>query len=222
MERQAKYYHMLWRSGTDIRDILEAKMAALEESAGQLKALAEMQQRIAEDTEAPPKNSEKFRQKALEHKQGAIAALTAANTLKVVLTRRTKAQQIAVMRHYVLEFGQGQSRNARVANSLDDNDPQKEEVEQSGISASLVVAVLNGILSDIAPPPFFTEHSSMAGRLGLVLSWTANLIALAVIAVFLFAASWDSGNAAALALVGAAIAAVIWLVGRGLRYVLTG
>ena len=44
-----------------LRAILEAKIASLEEVAGQLKGLAELKQGIAEDTECPPENPESFR-----------------------------------------------------------------------------------------------------------------------------------------------------------------
>src|SRR5262245_21717501 len=83
-----------------MRAILEAKIALLEDLAGKLKGLSEMKQRIADEVDYPPKNPENFRQYALEHKQDAIAALTAAHTLKAVLAERTKAKQIALMRHY--------------------------------------------------------------------------------------------------------------------------
>ena len=33
------------------------------------------------------------------------------------------------MRHYVLEYGQSASRNAKLSNSLSDDDPRKEEVD---------------------------------------------------------------------------------------------
>ncbi|HEX9209216.1 MAG TPA: hypothetical protein VF901_01785, partial [Bradyrhizobium sp.] len=61
---------------TDIQDILESKIAELEELAGKLKALSEFKQRIAEDEECPPENPERFRQKALEHKAADAHAAT--------------------------------------------------------------------------------------------------------------------------------------------------
>jgi hypothetical protein len=211
-----------------MRDILETKIASLEETAGKLKALSEMKQRIAEDVECPPEDPEKFRQKALKDKHEAVAALTAAHTLKVILAARTKREQIALMRHYVLEFGQSASRHAKASNSLADDDPQKGEIDQSGFSDTFVVSILNGILSDIAPePPHVspkaTAHPSMAGRLGQVLSWTVNLIALAILTIVLvIAAQSDGTSSAGAVLVGGVIAAVIWMVGRALRYVLAG
>ena len=137
----------------NLKDILEAKIASLEEMAGQLKGFSELKQSIAEDAKWAPENPELFRQKAREHKRDAIAALTAANTLKAILDQRTKAEQIALMRHYVLEFRQSASQNAKLSNSLADDDAQKAKVDDSGISDTFVVSTLNGILSDIPPDP---------------------------------------------------------------------
>jgi hypothetical protein len=153
--------------------------------------------------------------------------LVAKGTLEVILGARTKEQQINLMRHYVLEFGQAMSRNARLSNSLRDDDPRKEEVDSEGCQASFVVSTLNGILSDVVPePPYLstgaTAHPTMAGRLGQVLSWTANLIAVAIGGVFLVLASYDNQNAGVILMVGAVLAALVWMAGRALRYVLAG
>src|SRR5215813_4697061 len=159
-----------------LQEILQAKITSFEEAAGQLKGLAELKQRIAEDTEYPPHNADALRQKAREHKRDAIGALIAKKTLEVVLAAKTQKEQIALMRHYVLEFGQEMSRKAKLSNSLADDDPQKWEVDEDGFQASFVVYTLNGILSDVAPePPHYlsppsTAHPTMAGRLGQVLS----------------------------------------------------
>ena len=169
-----------------------------------------------------------FRQKVLEHKRHAIASLTAANTLKAVLEHaKTDAERIALMRHYVLEFGQAASRNVKLSNSLADDDPRKEKVDQDGVSATFAVSTLNSILSDIAPaqayvPPGPTVHPTMAGRFGQVLSWTANVIALAIVAMFLLIAGNDTKDAGVIVLIGLVIAAVVWMAGRALRYILAG
>src|SRR5206468_1946637 len=115
---------------------------------------------------------EELRENACEHKRHAIGALMAKQVLEVALSARTKEEQIAVMRHYVLEFGQAMSRNAQLSNSLTANDPRKEEVDSEGCQASFVVSTLNGILSDAAPePPHYLSkrpaaHPTIAGRLG--------------------------------------------------------
>jgi hypothetical protein len=65
----------------------------------------------------------------------------------------------------------------------------------------------------------------MAGRLGQLLSWAANITALAILATVLAMAALDKVDAPAktgFILAGVIIAAVIWTVGRGLRYVLVG
>jgi hypothetical protein len=188
-----------------------------------------MKQRIAEDTEYPPHNLKEMRQRALEHKHDAMAAFTGVAALKAILGARTKAEQIALMRHYVLEFGQSASRNAKLSSSLADDDPEKEKADQSGLSGTFVVSLLNSILSEVAPAPAyapsgFAAHPSMAGRLGQVLSWTANLIALAVI-VMSFVIAQVSGikdAGASIVVIGIVIAVLIWGAGRALRYVLAG
>jgi|ERR1700730_3541916 hypothetical protein len=210
-----------------LREILQAKIVSLEETAGQLKGLSELKQSVAEDEEYPPHNAEGLREKAREHKRHAIGVLVAKGTLEVILGARTKEEQINLMRHYVLEFGQAMSRNARLSNSLPDDDPRKEEVDSEGCQASFVVSTLNGILSDVVPePPYLstgaTAHPTMAGRLGQVLSWTANLIAVAIGGVFLVLASYDNQNAGVILMVGAVLAALVWMAGRALRYVLAG
>jgi hypothetical protein len=91
-----------------------------------------------------------FRQKAMEHKRHAIAVLTAANTLKAVLAERTEAEQVSLMRHYILEFGPWVSRNAKLRNSLPEDDLRQQKLDQDRLSAAFVVSILNGILRDIA------------------------------------------------------------------------
>jgi hypothetical protein len=187
------------------------------------------------EDEYPPEDPERFRQKAREHKRDAIAALTASSTLKAVLNHgRTRKDQIRLMQHYVLEFGQAQSRNARLSNSLADDDPRKEKVDQDGFTETFVVSTLNEILGEVASqssgqvqmqPLVSNAQPTMAGRLGQVLSWTANLIvALAILTLFLvIAANENNPNYAGTAiLVGVVVAAVVWAIGRGVRYVLAG
>jgi hypothetical protein len=104
-----------------------------------------MKQGIAEDTQYPRRNGVLFAENpekfTREHKQHAVAALTTAAALKAVLDGGTKAEQIALMQRYVLEFGQSRSRNARLSNSLSDDDPHKEKVDQDLVSATFVVSI---------------------------------------------------------------------------------
>jgi hypothetical protein len=46
-----------------LREILQAKIVSLEETAGQLKGLSELKQSVAEDEEYPPHNAEGLREK---------------------------------------------------------------------------------------------------------------------------------------------------------------
>ena len=148
-----------------LQEILQAKITSLEEMAGQLKGLSELKGSIADDAQNSL-DPEQFRQKAMEHKRDAFAALAAKYILEeVVVAARTKAEQIALMRHYVLEFGQEMRRKAKLSNSLADDDPQKWEVDEDGFQASFVVSTLNGILSDVAPePPHYTLPSPSRNR----------------------------------------------------------
>jgi hypothetical protein len=59
-------------------------------------------------------------------------------------------------------------------------------------------------------------HPAMAGRLGEVLSFTANIIALAVIGFFAVVA----GNEPNVLVFGLCAAAVVWATGRVLHYIL--
>jgi hypothetical protein len=57
----------------------------------------------------------------------------------------------------------------------------------------------------------------MAARLGQVLSWTANIIAIAVVALFGF--MWFNGDLNSVGLLlGVVIAAVIWAMGRAVTF----
>jgi hypothetical protein len=76
-------------------------------------------------------------------------------------------------------------------------------------------------------PPATTPPPPMAGRLGQVLGWTANIIAAGVLAIGAAGVLGNAGSARQEELiimfgVLAAIAAAVWGVGRALRYVLTG
>ena len=84
-----------------MREILEAKIASLEETASQLKGMSDMKQWIAEDEYSPQKEPGQLQRRALEDRQNAIAVLTAAHTLKVILAAETTKEQIALMQHYV-------------------------------------------------------------------------------------------------------------------------
>lgn len=54
------------------------------------------------------------------------------------------------MRHYVLEFGPWASPNAKLRNSLPEDDLRQQKLDQDRLSAAFVVSILNGILRDIA------------------------------------------------------------------------
>jgi hypothetical protein len=87
----------------------------------------------------------------------------------------------------------------------------------------VICLIVGGIwLWEVSPRP--TAHPSMAGRLGQVLSWTATIIALAILAIFLIVAATTNNTyyAGLFVLTGVVIAAVIWALGRVLRYVLAG
>ena len=206
-----------------MREILEEKIASLEETASQLKGLSDLKQRIAED-EYPPNEPGQLQRRALEDKQNAIAVLTAAHTLKVILASKTTKEQIALMQHYVLEFGQDATRSAKLSHSLSDNDPQKGEMDQRGAADGFVVSVLNGILSEVAPQGRYVSPNgsqpSIPSRLGQVVSWAANVIAIAVFLLFAIIAIKEAPYANAAMLIGVVAASLVWLIGRGLQYVL--
>jgi hypothetical protein len=207
-----------------MREILEAKIASLEEMASQLKGLLEMKQRIAED-EYPSKEPVQFEKRALKDKQNAVAALTAAHTLRIILAAKTEKEQIALMQHYVLEFGQDATCSAKLSHGLSDSDPRKGEMDQRVVANGFVVSVLNDVLSEVAPQGRYVSANggaqpSILSRLGQVLSWTANVIAIAVLLLFAIIAIKEAPYANAAMSVGVVSASLVWLTGRGLRYVL--
>ena len=163
---------------TDLQDLLRARIAELEDTAGQLKDLAELKQGIAEDVEVPPEDPERFQQKASEDKRDAIAGLTAANTLKVVLDQRTKATQIAMLRHYVLDFDKAMNRSAKLSSSLADGDPRKKDADDDGFTASFVITILNGIISEVASEP---ARIGVAMKVRTIDIWVTGLLASGLI-----------------------------------------
>ncbi len=202
----------------DLRKVLQAKIDLFEETAGKCKALAGMKRRLTEDKTTSPEFREKTLQKALEDDQQGYAAMLAATVLGAILDGKSKTEQIARMRQYVLEYSKYASRFAKAFSTLADDYPQKQEVEQDGLAAAYVVAVLNSILSDIGPSSSSDVQSSMAGRHGQVLGWTANIIAIVVIAMSVAVAA---GGERSLQLMivgsGVVLAAAVWAIGRGLK-----
>jgi hypothetical protein len=79
------------------------------------------------------------------------------------------------------------------------------------------------VLKPLAAVSAWTAHPTMAGRLGPVLSWTANIIALAIAGFFMLIAYYEpAGGRGFILVVGACLAGVVWAAGRALRYVLAG
>jgi hypothetical protein len=79
------------------------------------------------------------------------------------------------------------------------------------------------VLKPLAAVSAWTAHPTMAGRLGQVLSWTANIIALAIAGFFMLIAYYEpAGGRGFILVVGACLAGVVWAAGRALRYVLAG
>jgi hypothetical protein len=65
------------------------------------------------------------------------AMMTVAETLKYIATLDTKAQMIAMMEHYVLEFGRTMAKAA------------KADDDAKGITSSMVTTTLNKLLSEV-------------------------------------------------------------------------
>jgi hypothetical protein len=185
-----------------------------------------MKQWIAEDEYPPPTDLAQIQITALD-KQNTIAVLTAVHTLKVILAAKTEQEQIALMQHYVLEFGQDATRSAELRNSLSDDDPQKGAIDQRGVADGFVVSVLNGILCEVAPQGRYVSPNggaqpSIPSRVEQVLGWSANVIAIAILLLFTIIAIKEAPYANAALLIGVVAASLVWLIGRGLRYVLAG
>ena len=97
-----------------LQEILQAKITSLEEMAGQLKGLSELKGSIADDAQNSL-DPEQFRQKAMEHKRDAFAALAAKYILEeLVLAARTKADGGSVRCLARCEASRGYPRSNRV------------------------------------------------------------------------------------------------------------
>jgi len=190
----------------DLQAILQARITALEEHARTLKALSETKQRLA-DSLKPSEHPERTRQKALEHKKEALATLQAVAVLKVVVDTRTRAKQIAVMRHYVLEYGQSASRNAKLSNTLADDDPRKEDAEDDGLAATFVQSVLNSIFCFVIPgPPRRLPVGPLRRTISFVCALTLTSVSVICLTYLIFYAArlqvWMPVSAGVLTFVG--------------------
>ena len=75
--------------------------------------------------------------------------MTAATALEAVMKHcRTKAEMVALMERYVLDFGREMSEKAKLSGQT--SDPvKKQKLETDGLISSFVVSALNSVLVEI-------------------------------------------------------------------------
>jgi hypothetical protein len=95
----------------------------------------------------PPEEIDINRRRAVEAERAGRSFLLAAETLEAVIKQPTKAEMIALMKRYVLEFGQDHAEQARLYNRTA-GDREKEQIETKGLQSAFVVRVLNEILAE--------------------------------------------------------------------------
>jgi hypothetical protein len=105
---------------------------------------------VQDDTASgrPPDEVEINRRRAVEAKRYGLALGAVVEVLKVVVKQPTKADMIATMEHYVLEFGREQAKRARESNETT-NPSQQQQIETEGKIDTAVVTFLNDILAEV-------------------------------------------------------------------------
>jgi hypothetical protein len=96
----------------------------------------------------PPEEIDINRRRALEFERQGRSLLLAAAALEAVIQQPTKAEMIALLERYVLDFGRNQAEQARLYNRTAD-DREKEQINTKIFQNELVVRVLNDILAEI-------------------------------------------------------------------------
>jgi hypothetical protein len=95
----------------------------------------------------PPEEIDINRRRVVEAERAGRSLLLAAKTLEAVIEQPTKAEMIALMKRYVLEFGHDHAEQARLYNRTA-GDREKEQIETKGLQSAFVVRVLNEILAE--------------------------------------------------------------------------
>jgi hypothetical protein len=96
----------------------------------------------------PPEEIDINRRRALEFERQGRSLLLAAGALEAVIQQPTKAEMIALLERYVLDFGRDQAEQARPYSRAAD-DKEREQIDTKGFQNDFVVKVLNDILAEI-------------------------------------------------------------------------
>jgi hypothetical protein len=105
---------------------------------------------VEDDTTSgrPSEEIEINKQRRLEAEEQGRCFILAAKTLEAVVEQPTKAEMIALMERYMVEFGRDMAEQARLSNCTADT-REKERIDIHGLQAAFVVALLKKLLAEI-------------------------------------------------------------------------
>jgi hypothetical protein len=135
----------------ELRALLQTKIAEYMQDAATFAAKDNYFSAAVQDDTAsgrPPDEVEINRRRAVEAERYGRGLVAVVETLKVVVNQPTKADMIATMEYYVLEFGREQAKRARKSNETVDP-RQKEQIDMEGLISTTVVTFLNSILAEV-------------------------------------------------------------------------
>lgn len=134
-----------------LRVLLQTKMVEYTQAEATFAAKDQYFSNAAQDDMAsgrPPDEIEINRRRAVEAKRYGLALGAVVEVFKVVVNQPTKADMVATMEHYVLEFGREQAKRAREGNAATDPS-QQEQIDTEGKIDTAVVTFLNDILAEV-------------------------------------------------------------------------
>jgi hypothetical protein len=128
---------------------------------------------------APPEETAINKRRALEFEREGRSFILAAKTLQAVIDQPTKAEMIALMKRYVLEFGDHMAEQARLSARTAD-DREEEQIDTKGLQCAVVVAALKEILGEISR---LEEGRTKMAAQG---TWTEGLFRLWIVATVMW------------------------------------
>jgi hypothetical protein len=105
---------------------------------------------VQDDTASgrPSDEVEINRRRAIEAERSGRGLAAVIEALKAAIKQPTKADMIATMEHYVLDYGRDQAKRARERNATT-NPRRQEQIDTEGIISFTVVTFLNNILAEV-------------------------------------------------------------------------
>jgi hypothetical protein len=149
-----RYGQRKWSEKTEteaLRALLRTKIADYSRDAATFAAKDRyFSDAVPDDTAAgrPADEIEINRRRAVEAERYGRGLIAVVKTLDAIIDRPTKADMIATMEYYVVEFGRDQAKRARESNATS-NPRQQEQIDMEGFVSTTVMGFLNNILAEV-------------------------------------------------------------------------